>query len=292
MLREIREPQIRHELGHEGLRIRPEPAGAKVGRQTGWRTRNGENAPAKPCPRFEERKASSLSIQAFRQAKATQTATNNCRFEHQSSSPVLALQRACKNRAKPIPVAAIAHLAKPRLRRRAHGTPTGTKIDPHFAAQQTRRVAVKVAQAFVNCAIEELKALLDGGSLTVYSVARPHTADTPVSRSGILAVFTFAAPAFGPVSGELEQPLFASNPVMANSVGTPGFARACTADGSVVADFSAGPGDREVKFSEVSCSHGAPVTITQFKFMPEGSWPEKIEYYEARPRSGYALPST
>jgi hypothetical protein len=151
---------------------------------------------------------------------------------------------------------------------------------------------VKVAQAFANCGIGELKALLDGGTLTVYSVARPLTPDAPVSRSGVLAAFTFASPAFAPESDGLEHPAFVANPVTANSVGTPGFARACKADGTVVGDFSAGPGDRDIKFSEVSCSHGAPVTLTKFKFLPEGSWPEKLEYYEARPRSGYALPKS
>jgi hypothetical protein len=149
---------------------------------------------------------------------------------------------------------------------------------------------VKVTQAFANCGIDELKALLDGGTLTVYSVARPFTADAAVDRSGLLATFTFASPAFGPESDGLESPAFVANPVPANSVGTPGFARACKADGTVVADFSAGPGDREVKFSEVSFSNGAPVTVTKFKFLPEGAWPEKPDYYEAHPRTGYALP--
>jgi len=149
---------------------------------------------------------------------------------------------------------------------------------------------VKVAEAFANCGIEELKALLDGGTLTVYSVARPIEPDSPVDRSGVLAAFTFASPAFGPESEGLETPAFVENPVAAKNVGTPGFARACKADGAVVADFSAGPGDREIKFDAVSCSHGAPITLKKFKFMAEGSWPEKREYYEARPRTGYALP--
>lgn len=151
---------------------------------------------------------------------------------------------------------------------------------------------MKVTQAFANCGIEELKALLDGGTLKVYSVARPFTPDAPVDRSGLLATFIFASPAFGPESDGLENPIFTENAVPANSVGTPGFARACKADGSVVADFSAGPGDREIKFSEVSFSHGAPVIVTKFKFLPEGAWPEKPEYYEAHPRSGYALPKS
>jgi hypothetical protein len=151
-------------------------------------------------------------------------------------------------------------------------------------------VDMNVALEFTQCSVEELKALLDGGTLTVYSVARPITADRPVDRSGILATFTFATPAFGAASDGFENPIFAANPVAASSVGTPGFARARKADGTIVADFSAGPGDREIKFSEVSCTHGAPITLTKFKFMPEGGWPEKPEYYDTRPRSGSALP--
>jgi hypothetical protein len=149
---------------------------------------------------------------------------------------------------------------------------------------------MNVASAFADCSPEQLKALLDGGSLNVYSVARPLTADRPVDRSGLLATFTFASPAFGPTRDGYEQPAFIANPVAASSVGTPGFARAFKADGTMVGDFSAGPGDREIKFLEVSCSHGAPVTLTRFKFDVEGGWPEKPEYYDTRPRSGFAMP--
>jgi hypothetical protein len=150
---------------------------------------------------------------------------------------------------------------------------------------------MNVALGFVDCSVEELKALLDGGTLNIYSVARPSTADKPVDRSGILATFIFAAPAFGAAADGLETPHFVANPVAASSVGTPGFARAFKADGTVVADFSAGPGDREIKFRDVSCSHGAPVTVTQFKFIAEGGWPERPDYYDTSPRSGFPMPS-
>ena len=146
-----------------------------------------------------------------------------------------------------------------------------------------------VASAFAGCSLDELKALLDGATLTVYSVARPLTADRPVDRSGILATFTFASPAFSSAPEGLEDPRFAANPVAANSVGTPGFARACKADGTVIADFSAGPGNREVKFAEVSCSQGAPVKINTFKFIAEGGWPEKPEYYDTHPKPYFAV---
>jgi hypothetical protein len=152
-------------------------------------------------------------------------------------------------------------------------------------------IEMNIALPFVQCSVEELKALLDGGTLTVYSVARPITADRPVDRSGALATFTFASPAFGAASNGLENPVFAANPVVASHVGTPGFARAVKADGTVVGDFSAGPGDREIKFSEISCTQGAPVTLTRFKFIMEGGWPEKPEYYDTRPRSGFPMPT-
>jgi hypothetical protein len=143
---------------------------------------------------------------------------------------------------------------------------------------------MNVASEFTACSEDEIKALLDGGTLTVYSVARPITADRPVDRSEVLATFKFASPAFG------AEASFVANPVPASSVGTPGFARACKADGTVVADFSAGPGPREIKLAEVSCSQGAPMKITAFKFIAEGGWPERPDYYDAHPRPGFAMP--
>jgi len=150
---------------------------------------------------------------------------------------------------------------------------------------------MNVALAFAEASIDDIKAMLDGGTLTVYSVARPITADRPIDRSGALATFTFASPAFGEAADGLEQPLFVANPVPATTVGTPGFARACKADGTVVADFSAGPGHREIKFREVSCSHGAPVTLTEFRIIADGGWPERPDYYDTHPRTGYPMPS-
>lgn len=147
-----------------------------------------------------------------------------------------------------------------------------------------------VASEFANRSLEEIKELLAGGTLTIYSVARPLTADLPVDRSGKLAAFTFATPAFTtPSEDGSEVPSFAA-PAAALEVGTPGFARAVTADGKVVADFSVGPGDREIKLAEVSCSPGAPVRVVKFKFNAEGGWPERADYYDAHPRPGYSLP--
>ncbi len=150
---------------------------------------------------------------------------------------------------------------------------------------------MNVASEFAQASLDDIKAALDGGTLTVYSVARPVSADLPVDRSGVLTAFTFGSPAFGAVTDDgLETPNFAANPTPAADVGTPGFARACKADGTVVCDFSVGPGPREIKLAEVSCSAGAPVKVVTLKFNPEGGWPERPDYYTVHPRSGYALP--
>lgn len=151
---------------------------------------------------------------------------------------------------------------------------------------------MKRAEPFANASLDEIKAVLDGGLLVVYSVARPVNAGLPVDRSAALVTFTFASPAFGAATEGLESPSFLDNPTAATSVGTPGFARAFKADGSVVGDFSAGPGPREIKFAEVSCSVGAPVRVTQFKFLDDGSWPEKPQFFDTHPRTGFPMPST
>ncbi|BAM88284.1 hypothetical protein S58_22780 [Bradyrhizobium oligotrophicum S58] len=151
---------------------------------------------------------------------------------------------------------------------------------------------MNVTLDFVESSLDDIKAALDGGTLTVYSVARPTTADKPVDRSGVLATFTFGSPAFGPATDGFEHPNFVAAAVPATTVGTPGFARARKADGTTVADFSAGPGEREIKFTEVSCSPGAPVTVATFRIIAEGGWPERPEYYDTHPRTGYPMPKT
>jgi hypothetical protein len=150
---------------------------------------------------------------------------------------------------------------------------------------------MNIASAFAKLSKNEVKALLDGGTLTLYSVARPLSADHPVTRSAVLATFKFATPAFGPDNGEFDSPNFEANPVNPEHLGLPGFARATQADGAVVADFSAGPGDREIKLAETSCTPNYPAKIVSMKIKPVGDWPERPDYYNSKPKPGYAMPS-
>lgn len=119
---------------------------------------------------------------------------------------------------------------------------------------------MKLAQAFAASTPDEIMSALAGGNLVIYSVARPADADARVERSGVLATFTFAAAAFN-ADG---LPAFESNPVKATGVGTPGFARAFQADGTTaVADISVGPGNCEIKLSEVSTTTDYPIAVTK-----------------------------
>ena len=131
---------------------------------------------------------------------------------------------------------------------------------------------MKIAQAFAGCGLDEIKALLAGGTLVIYSVARPESPGKPIERSGVLATFTFASPAFGAeaLSDSKMAAAFVANPVTATGVGTPGFARAFKSDGAAVADFSAGPGNTDIKLSEVSTSANYPIGLIGFRVrLPE-----------------------
>jgi hypothetical protein len=122
---------------------------------------------------------------------------------------------------------------------------------------------MKLAEAYAQCTVEEIKTALSGATLRIYSCPPPATPEKPVLRNGFLAEFQFATPAF---DGDAVKTV--ESPVAGKDVGVPLFARATNAAGEPIADFSAGPGDMDVKLSSVSCSVGAPVSITKFLVRP------------------------
>jgi hypothetical protein len=117
---------------------------------------------------------------------------------------------------------------------------------------------MQLAEAYSNKSVDEVKAALAGATLRIYSCPQPVTPDKPIIRNHMLVEFVLGAPAFNGDDVVAET-------VPAKYVGTPLFARATAADGSVIGDFSAGPGDSDVKLSEVSCSKDAPMKLTRFR---------------------------
>lgn len=130
---------------------------------------------------------------------------------------------------------------------------------------------MKLAQAYEGCGIEDLKAALAGATLHVYSCAQPTTPESSVFRNRFLAEFVLGTPAF---DGETIKPL--ENPVLGKDVGVPLFVRASKPDGAVIADFSAGPGDMDVKFATTSCTVGSQVEITKFQIRSSTTNPARF----------------
>lgn len=119
---------------------------------------------------------------------------------------------------------------------------------------------MKVAEAYAKSGIDEIKIALNGAILRVYAGPQPETPDNPLFRIRLLAEFVLGTPAF---EGEIIKPL--ESRVRGKDVGVPSFVRATHVDDSPIADFSAGPGDMDVKLAETSCSTGAPVSIVKFQ---------------------------
>jgi hypothetical protein len=135
---------------------------------------------------------------------------------------------------------------------------------------------MRLAEAYASATAEQIEAALAGGKLTLYSVGRPPSPDHKITRSSVLAEFAFSSPAFD----DAKNPAFAENPVAVQHVGTPGWARAFSADGSAVADFSVGPGSTDVKLDSISATPSFPLKVLSVKVaLPaETVTYEKTEY--------------
>jgi len=120
---------------------------------------------------------------------------------------------------------------------------------------------MRLAETFASATVEEIEAALAGGKLILYSVGRPPSPDHKVTRSSVLAEYAFASPAFD----DARAPVFVENGVSAQHVGTPGWARAFSADGAVVADFSVGAGPTEIKCDSISATPGFPLKVASLK---------------------------
>lgn len=122
---------------------------------------------------------------------------------------------------------------------------------------------MRLAESLAAATAEEIEAALAGGKLVLYSVGRPPSPDHKVTRSAALAEYVFESAAFDAA----KAPAFAENPVAATDVGTPGWARAFSAGGAVVADFSVGPGATEIKLDGLSATPGFPLKVLSLKIV-------------------------
>lgn len=115
--------------------------------------------------------------------------------------------------------------------------------------------------------LDGLKALLNSGSLVIYSGVQPATPDTALSADTVLATFTFNNPAFGSdgLSGGFEQATasFVATTVTAVASGTAAFARAFKSDGTtVIADFTVGTSGADINLNSTGVTINGNVTLS------------------------------
>jgi hypothetical protein len=115
-----------------------------------------------------------------------------------------------------------------------------------------------------NAEATALGALMNLGTIALYSGTQPATANTALSGNTLLATLTFGSPAFGPAgSGAI-----AANPIgsgVAVATGTATFARIRQSDAvTVVMDVAVGTSGAGIDLNTTAIVQGATVSISGF----------------------------
>jgi len=126
---------------------------------------------------------------------------------------------------------------------------------------------MKISQASGTAALDAVKALMNSGTLVIYSGTQPTNPDTALSGNTALATFTFNSTAYGSDSlvsaNEQATAALAASTVTASATGTGTFARVFETGGTVVvADLTVGTSGTDVVLNSASITSGGNVTIS------------------------------
>ena len=105
---------------------------------------------------------------------------------------------------------------------------------------------MRSAIATRNAAVNATAALLNNGTINLYSGTRPATADTALSGNTLLATLTFGATAFGAASAGVCTANAIGQCADAAAGGTVTFARLLTSGAATVCDCSVGTSGTEL----------------------------------------------
>lgn len=108
-----------------------------------------------------------------------------------------------------------------------------------------------LAKASVDAAADAVCQRCDGGTLSIYSGARPKTPEQAVTRQVLLATLRFGSPAFAPAKDGVATARPFAGAVHAVDDGTATWFRVCASDGAVVFDGSVGRGNADLLLPEV-----------------------------------------
>jgi hypothetical protein len=125
--------------------------------------------------------------------------------------------------------------------------------------------------------LDALKALLNGGTLKIYTDASPKDPDVAFAGT-LLATFTFSATAFGadsvtgsfPSKSATATASFAASTVAAAATNTAASFGLFDSSGNLRATGSVGTSGADLNFNSVAFSSGANITISSFTLsLPE-----------------------
>lgn len=114
------------------------------------------------------------------------------------------------------------------------------------AATTTRNNAARDA------ALNAVTALVNGGTLVIYSGAAPANADAALSGNTVLAQLPLGNPAFGAAAAGVATANTITADSSADATGTPTFFRLLTSGGTVVYQGTAGASGQELNLANLS----------------------------------------
>lgn len=122
-----------------------------------------------------------------------------------------------------------------------------------------------------NAAADAVCALLNGGSLRIYSGTPPANAGTALSGNTLLAQLTLGSPAFAAASGGVATANAITADSSADATGTATFARLLTSGGAARVQLTVGTSGAELNLSSTSIVTGGNVSVSSLTYTQAAS---------------------
>ena len=128
-----------------------------------------------------------------------------------------------------------------------------------------------ITNAAANAAANAVTALVNGGSLRIYSGTKPATPDDALSGNTLLAQLSFGATAFGSAANGVSTANAIASDTSADATGTASFFRAHNSSGTAVFQGTCGTSNADLVLSSTSISSGGTVEVTSLTYtQPKG----------------------
>ena len=128
-----------------------------------------------------------------------------------------------------------------------------------------------ISNAAASAGLDAVTALLNGGTLRLYSGTKPAGPDSALSGNTVLAELGLGSPAFGAASNGVASANAITPDSSANATGTASFYRAFGSGGAAVCDGEVGTTGSDLNLSTTSIQAGAEVSISSWQLtLPKG----------------------